>query len=145
MIDLARIAELADEYTLPAGAKASATGSTLTVAEVHDLLAIAASTLEARDIGRSVVCDEQPFSQARHYMDDLNAAREESERLRADLGRTVTHASRLATRETELRAALLKICEPITVTGDADTITACQDMHEIICEIAQEALSKSGG
>jgi hypothetical protein len=72
----------------------------------------------------------------------LPALLDELEGLRADLGRTVTHASRLAMRETELRAALLKICEPITVAGDADTITACQDLHEIICEIAQEALTK---
>lgn len=45
----------------------------------------------------------------------------------------------------ELVAALRKICEPITVAGDIETVSACQDLHEIICEIAQGAIAKAGG
>lgn len=36
---------------------------------------------------------------------------------------------------------LRKICEPITVAGPPDVVSACQDLHELICEIAQGALN----
>lgn len=40
----------------------------------------------------------------------------------------------------KMLAALQKICEPITVAADAETLIACQDLHELISEIAQEAI-----
>lgn len=40
-----------------------------------------------------------------------------------------------------LRAALRKIMEPITIAADAETVTACQDLHELIRDIADQALS----
>jgi hypothetical protein len=42
-----------------------------------------------------------------------------------------------------LLAGLRKICEPITAMGDADSVSACQDLHELICMAAQDAIAKS--
>jgi len=42
-----------------------------------------------------------------------------------------------------LREALEKICEPITVAADAETVVACQDLHDLICDIAQTALGRT--
>ena len=42
-----------------------------------------------------------------------------------------------------LRKALEKICEPITVAADAETVVACQDLHDLICDIAQTALGRT--
>jgi alcohol dehydrogenase class IV len=40
---------------------------------------------------------------------------------------------------TDIVERLRKICEPITVTGDPDTVSACQDMHELISAHVREA------
>lgn len=45
-----------------------------------------------------------------------------------------------ADRIERLETALKKIQEPITVAADADTVSACQDLHELICDIARAAL-----
>jgi hypothetical protein len=42
-----------------------------------------------------------------------------------------------------LLAGLHEICEPITVMGDADSVSACQDLHELICMTAQDAIAKA--
>ena len=39
-------------------------------------------------------------------------------------------------------AALHGICEPITVMGDADTVSACKDLHELLAAHAKEAIAK---
>jgi len=62
MIDLLRIAELADEYTFPDHAMAGRVGGTLTIGELREMLSIVAFTLEAQEIGRSVIRDEEPFA-----------------------------------------------------------------------------------
>ncbi len=41
-----------------------------------------------------------------------------------------------------LLAALHVICRPITVMGDAETVSTCQDFHELIVSFAQEAIAK---
>jgi hypothetical protein len=42
-----------------------------------------------------------------------------------------------------LLAGLHEICEPITAMGDADSVSACQDLHELICMTAQDAIAKA--
>lgn len=51
-------------------------------------------------------------------------------------------ANKIADDRAILLRALRKICEPITVSGNADTVSACQDLHELIIEIAQEAIEQ---
>jgi hypothetical protein len=42
-----------------------------------------------------------------------------------------------------LKAAIAKIRKPITVAGPSDVVTACQDLHELICDIADQALAEA--
>ncbi len=68
----------------------------------------------------------------------------ESDILYLDIAKTRDDLDAAADRIDRLERALQKIQEPITVAADGDTVTACQDLHELISDIADEALNEVG-
>lgn len=51
--------------------------------------------------------------------------------------------ARLIASAPDLLEALHKLREPPTVTGDADTISAVMDLHELQCAVIDRALAKA--
>lgn len=83
------------------------------------------------------------FEQAVRAEEQGHGRKRHTGHMHADRIKTEAARRALLERVKKLEAGLRKIMEPITIAADPETVVACQDLHELICDIADRVLQEA--